>query len=40
MSRDMLRRFVFRVYVLMCIHLWRSDTAIMVSLSKFKKLND
>ena len=30
MSRDTLRRFVIFVYVSMFIHLWRSDTAIML----------
>ena len=39
MSRDKLSRFVFFVYVLMFIHLWRRDTAIMY-VSKFNKLND
>ena len=40
MSRDTLMRFVFFVYVLMFFHLWRRDTAIMLSVSKFNNLND
>ena len=40
MSRDTLRRFVSFVYVLMFIHLWNRDTAIMLYVSKFNKLND
>jgi len=40
MSRDTLRRFVFFVYVLMFIHLWHRNTAIMLSVYKFNKLND
>ena len=40
MSRDTLRRFVLFVYVLMFIHLWNRDTAIMLYVSKFNKLND
>ena len=40
MSRDTASRFVFFVYVLMFIHLLRRDTAIMLSVSKFNKLND
>jgi len=39
-SYDTLRRFEFIVYVLMIIHLWRRDTAIILSVSKFNKLND
>jgi len=39
-SRDTLRRFVFFVYVLMFIHLWHRDTAIMLSVSKLNILND
>jgi len=31
MSHDTLRHFVFFVYVLMFIHLWRRDTGIMLS---------
>ena len=40
MSRDTLRRFVVIVYFLMFVHLWRRDTAIMLSVSIFNKLND
>ena len=39
-SRDTLRRFVFFVYVCLFIHLWRRDTALMLSVSKFNKLSD
>ena len=38
MSRDTPRRFVFFVYVLIFIHLWRRDTVIMVAASKFNTL--
>jgi len=33
-------RFEFFVYFLMFIHLWRRDTTIMLSVSKFNTLND